>query len=66
MPRFEDFIGLLTNITFQDGAELASKKGRVISVDDEFLTFQTRHNSYLIRQSAIISIKTFGNEEGGR
>jgi len=63
MPRFDDFIGSLVNITFQDGPGLASKKGRIISVDDDFLTFQTRYNSYLIRCSAIVSVKTFGRQE---
>lgn len=60
MSRFEDLVGVLVNITYQDGVEYASKKGHIVSVDDEFITFQTRHNSYLIRRSAIISIKTFG------
>ena len=63
MPRLENLIGSLVNIVFEDGASQASKKGHIVAVDDEFVTFKTLRNSYLIRRSAIISIKTFGEGE---
>jgi len=60
MTELNELVGRLVNITFQDADAPTSKKGRVISVGEDFIELQTFHNTFLIRRSAIIALKTFG------
>jgi len=61
MTELTKLIGCLINVTFQDANAPTSKKGRLISVDENFIELRTYHNTFLIRRSAIIALKTFGD-----
>lgn len=57
-----NFIGHLINVTFKEGDVPISKKGKLVSVQDDFIELRTFTNTFLIRRSAIIALKIF--EEG--
>jgi hypothetical protein len=62
MNELESLVGKLVKIIYDDGGEVRIRKGRITSVGDDFLKFQTRSNSYVIGKRAITSIKAM---EGG-
>lgn len=55
--RFAEYIGKIANICYREEQGIKSRKGHIVSADDEFLELRTYHNLYLIRISDIISLK---------
>jgi len=59
--RFNCFVGKLVRCVFRDGSEIQTKKGRLLSADDEFIELQTFHHRYLIRVSEILKLSDVGD-----
>jgi len=64
MTELNEFVGRLVNVSFQEGDAPTSKKGKLISVSEDFIELRTFQNTFLIRRSAIIALKTFGEGRG--
>lgn len=60
--EFETLTGHLINAVYEDAGAHRSIKGRVTSVDNDFLTIETYGNIFHIRKTAIISIKEYQGE----
>lgn len=65
MTELSELIGRLVCITYQEGNSPITKKGRLISINEDFIELRTFSNTFLIRRSAIIALKAFDVERRG-
>lgn len=63
--RFQNFVGRLVRCVFRDGAEIQTKKGKLVAADSEFIELQTHHHHYIIRVSEILKLSDVEGEPRG-
>jgi hypothetical protein len=61
--RFSNFVGHLVHIVFRDGAEIQTKKGKLLAADDQFLELETFYHRYVIRVSEVLKVSDAGGPQ---
>lgn len=55
--QFNALLGKIVTISYQDGPEPVTKKGRLVNIEGEFLILETWSNRFYIKQASIITLK---------
>ena len=59
---FEEYIGKLVKVVYQDGDRIEVQKGDLISVENGFIKLQTEFRVYIIAVSQIIKVEVPNDE----